>query len=164
MSTEVNIRPGDPDGPRNQDLLADWSSVVTWLWLWKSQRREQFHDSQSQETVKYGHESREIRNQEWLCWRGPAAIYQTRPELREVRDSESIKRQCEMPNNSNNEEVISAPLHRSWTCLQNVHSLKIHEHTVYKFCYLSQRLHTFLRWAGHVARKRQGIRNGKNSI
>jgi hypothetical protein len=35
------------------------------------------HDSQRRETVKYGHENRETRNQEWLCWRGPAAIDQT---------------------------------------------------------------------------------------
>jgi hypothetical protein len=25
--------------------------------------------------VEYGHESRETGNQEWLCWRAPAAIY-----------------------------------------------------------------------------------------
>jgi hypothetical protein len=29
------------------------------------------------ETVEYGHESRGNRNQEWLCWRVPAAIYPT---------------------------------------------------------------------------------------
>jgi hypothetical protein len=33
-------------------------------------------DPQSRETVKYGHESRGTRNQEWLCWRGPPGIYQ----------------------------------------------------------------------------------------
>jgi hypothetical protein len=33
--------------------------------------------SQSRQTVKYGHESRGARNQESLCWRGPAAIYWT---------------------------------------------------------------------------------------
>jgi hypothetical protein len=34
-------------------------------------------DSESRETVKYGHESRWTRKQEWLCWRGPAAINPT---------------------------------------------------------------------------------------
>jgi hypothetical protein len=33
--------------------------------------------SQSRQTVKYGYESRETRNQEPLCWRGPAAVYWT---------------------------------------------------------------------------------------
>jgi hypothetical protein len=32
---------------------------------------------QSRQRVKYGHEPRESRNQESLCWRGPAAIYWT---------------------------------------------------------------------------------------
>jgi hypothetical protein len=36
------------------------------------------HHSQSRETIKYGHESCGTRNQERLCWRGPAAIYPTR--------------------------------------------------------------------------------------
>jgi hypothetical protein len=31
-------------------------------------------DSQSRQTVKYGHESRGTKNQEPLCWRGPAAV------------------------------------------------------------------------------------------
>jgi hypothetical protein len=31
----------------------------------------------SSETLKYDHESRGTRNQEWLCWRGPVAIYPT---------------------------------------------------------------------------------------
>jgi hypothetical protein len=31
--TEINIRSWDPEGPRSQDLLSDWSSVVTWLLL-----------------------------------------------------------------------------------------------------------------------------------
>jgi hypothetical protein len=34
-------------------------------------------DSQSRQRVKYVHESRGTRNQESLCWRGPAAIYRT---------------------------------------------------------------------------------------
>jgi hypothetical protein len=34
-----------------------------------------FHDSQSRQTVIWGHETRGTRNQESLCWRGPAAIY-----------------------------------------------------------------------------------------
>jgi hypothetical protein len=34
--TEINIRSRDPHGARIQDLLTDWSSVVTWLWLWVS--------------------------------------------------------------------------------------------------------------------------------
>jgi hypothetical protein len=29
---------------------------------------ERLHDSQSRETVKYGHESRGTPNQESLCW------------------------------------------------------------------------------------------------
>jgi hypothetical protein len=33
--------------------------------------------TQSHETVKYGHESCGTRNQEWLCWRRPRAIYPT---------------------------------------------------------------------------------------
>jgi hypothetical protein len=37
-------------------------------------RRERTEDSQSHQAVKYGHESREVGNQESLCWRGPAAI------------------------------------------------------------------------------------------
>jgi hypothetical protein len=39
------------------------------------------HDSQSRERVKYGHESRVTRNQEWLCWWGPTAIYLTWSDL-----------------------------------------------------------------------------------
>jgi hypothetical protein len=35
------------------------------------------HDSQSRERVNYGHGSWGTRNQQWLCWRGPAAIYPT---------------------------------------------------------------------------------------
>jgi hypothetical protein len=35
------------------------------------------HDSQSRETEKYSYESCETQNQEWLCWRGLAAIYLT---------------------------------------------------------------------------------------
>jgi hypothetical protein len=31
--------------------------------------------TESHETVKQGHESRGTWKQEWLCWRGPAAIY-----------------------------------------------------------------------------------------
>jgi hypothetical protein len=34
----------------------------------------------SRGTVKYGHESRWTRNQEWLCWRGPPEIYPTEYE------------------------------------------------------------------------------------
>jgi hypothetical protein len=37
------------------------------------------HDSQSRERVKYCHESRGTRIQEWLCWLGPAAICPTDP-------------------------------------------------------------------------------------
>jgi hypothetical protein len=37
------------------------------------------HNSQRRETLKYGRESRGTRNQEWLFWRRPAAIYPTRP-------------------------------------------------------------------------------------
>jgi hypothetical protein len=29
------------------------------------------------ETAENGHKSHETQNQEWLCWRGPAAIYPT---------------------------------------------------------------------------------------
>jgi hypothetical protein len=32
---------------------------------------------QSRQTVNYGRESRGSRNQESLCWRGPATIYWT---------------------------------------------------------------------------------------
>jgi hypothetical protein len=32
-------------------------------------------DSQSRGRVKYGHEFHRTGNQEWLCWRGPAAVY-----------------------------------------------------------------------------------------
>jgi hypothetical protein len=35
------------------------------------------HNSQCREILKYGRESRGTRNQQWLCWRGPEAIYQT---------------------------------------------------------------------------------------
>jgi hypothetical protein len=34
-------------------------------------------DSQTLKTLKYDHESCGTRNQEWLCWRGPAVIYPT---------------------------------------------------------------------------------------
>jgi hypothetical protein len=37
----------------------------------------QLHDSQSHETLKYDHESRVARNQEWLCWRNHQQIYPT---------------------------------------------------------------------------------------
>jgi hypothetical protein len=48
---------------------------------------QELHDSHSHKTVKYGNESREIRNQEWLCWWRPAATYPTaRPS--EVRGPE----------------------------------------------------------------------------
>lgn len=33
--------------------------------------------SQSRQTVKYGHKSRETWNKESLCWRGPEAMYQS---------------------------------------------------------------------------------------
>jgi hypothetical protein len=33
--------------------------------------------SQTRQTVKYGHDPRGTRNQESLCWRGPAAIYES---------------------------------------------------------------------------------------
>jgi hypothetical protein len=36
------------------------------------------HDSQRRETLKYGHEYYATRDQEWVCCRGPAAIYLTR--------------------------------------------------------------------------------------
>jgi hypothetical protein len=35
----------------------------------------------SHERVKYGHGSHRTRNQEWLYWRGPAAIYLTQPRV-----------------------------------------------------------------------------------
>jgi hypothetical protein len=34
-----------------------------------------FEGSQSRQKIKYGHESSGIRNQELLCWRGPAERY-----------------------------------------------------------------------------------------
>jgi hypothetical protein len=37
---------------------------------------------QSLEAVKCSHESRGTKNQEWLCWPGPAAIYQKRDSQR----------------------------------------------------------------------------------
>jgi hypothetical protein len=49
-----------------RELMSDWVS-----WAGESRPTE---GSQSSRTVKYGHKSREIRNQESLCWRGPAAI------------------------------------------------------------------------------------------
>jgi hypothetical protein len=48
----------------------------------------ELHDSQGRETVKYGHESRGTWKQEWLCWRGPAAIYPT------DRSLESLELHC----------------------------------------------------------------------
>jgi hypothetical protein len=39
--------------------------------------QQELHDSQSQETVKYNHESRGTRDQEWLYRPGPATIYAT---------------------------------------------------------------------------------------
>jgi hypothetical protein len=33
--------------------------------------------TRSRKRVKYGRESRETRNQGWLCWRGPVATYST---------------------------------------------------------------------------------------
>jgi hypothetical protein len=48
-----------------------------------------WHDSQGRETMKCSHESCGTRNKEWLCWRGPAEIYLTRPAQR-VTASPSI--------------------------------------------------------------------------
>jgi hypothetical protein len=39
-----------------------------------SPSEKDLHDTQGRETVKYSYESRGTRNQEWLCWRGPAKI------------------------------------------------------------------------------------------
>jgi hypothetical protein len=44
------------------------------LGLASSAIRVSSEDAQSRQTVKYGLESRGARNQESLCWRGPAAI------------------------------------------------------------------------------------------
>jgi hypothetical protein len=38
-------------------------------------------ESLESETVKYGRESHETRTQEWLRWRGPAAIVNDTPVL-----------------------------------------------------------------------------------
>jgi hypothetical protein len=45
--------------------------------VYPTQTKSDELDTQGRQTVKYGHETFEIRNQEWLCWRGPAEIYQT---------------------------------------------------------------------------------------
>jgi hypothetical protein len=50
-----------------------------WVTLYMHYRR-QSHGSQSCERATYGHEFRGARNQEWLCWRGPEAISQTRQD------------------------------------------------------------------------------------
>jgi hypothetical protein len=43
--------------------------------------RSKFYDSQSHETVKYRHKSLGTRNQEGLCWREPAAVFQISRKL-----------------------------------------------------------------------------------
>jgi hypothetical protein len=61
------------------DIFQITLSTVTYLKTLSELRlyRGEMHDSQSRERVKYGHEFSETRNQERLCWRGPAAIYPT---------------------------------------------------------------------------------------
>jgi hypothetical protein len=57
--------------------LSDVMSHCSLLKAVQFERLVELHDSQRHEAVKYGHESRGTRNQESLCWRGPAAVYQT---------------------------------------------------------------------------------------
>jgi hypothetical protein len=56
-----------------------WSGVSWRVWL-----LSQFY---CHDKVKYGHESHRIQNQEWLCWRGGAAICQTPPVSMKFQDS-----------------------------------------------------------------------------
>jgi hypothetical protein len=51
----------------------------------------QLQDFQSGETVKYGHDSRGTRDQERLCWRGPAAIYPTKMQFHYFQSGEAEK-------------------------------------------------------------------------
>jgi urease accessory protein UreF len=44
--------------------------------VYSSYKERACEDSQSRQMVTYGCESRGIRQQESLCWRGPAEIYQ----------------------------------------------------------------------------------------
>jgi hypothetical protein len=44
-----------------------------------SRWRRQKERSLESETVKYGRESHETQTQEWMCWRGPAAIVNDTP-------------------------------------------------------------------------------------
>jgi hypothetical protein len=36
--------------------------------------RTKLHNTQGREMLKYGHESRGVWKQEWLCWRGPTVL------------------------------------------------------------------------------------------
>jgi hypothetical protein len=64
-------------GAWHQDGLADWLSVVMWLWLWLERVfRETWPfrlESLKFETVKYGRESRESRARERLRWLLPSS-------------------------------------------------------------------------------------------
>jgi hypothetical protein len=48
----------------------------------------QWVGGESRETLNYGYEFQESRNQEWLCWLGPAGIYRTRSQPVLNRESE----------------------------------------------------------------------------
>jgi hypothetical protein len=50
-----------------------WESMCGLFLHWE----KQLYESQNRETVEYGRESRESRNQECLSWRRPTAIYPT---------------------------------------------------------------------------------------
>jgi hypothetical protein len=103
--TETKILFWAPDGAWHQDWLADWPSVVIWLWVseWVSEwplespqvegewpvvvrallspnRRPHFKTRKSlwkNKNMVMGLNG--TRNRDWLCWRGPAAIFSTRP-------------------------------------------------------------------------------------
>jgi hypothetical protein len=51
-----------------QVVVSLWSALKLYKQDTAWQRVSQLHDSQSRETVKYGHGSCKAWNQEWLCW------------------------------------------------------------------------------------------------
>jgi hypothetical protein len=54
--TVINIWSWAPDGAWHQDLLTDWQSVATWLWLWLKYLTELGWRVKSQLPVGHSHE------------------------------------------------------------------------------------------------------------
>jgi hypothetical protein len=65
-------------------------TIVTMLWIEIMVTTEESH-----ETVKYGHKHCGTRNQEWLCLRGPSAIYPTHHDGNHSNDNYSNQKKPE---------------------------------------------------------------------